>query len=541
MTLTALLSTVRLSAVARRPVRLGAIRLCASSSGALEPSSVVADTVFALSSGAGRAGVSVVRVSGPGARQVLLRMAPGRDGALPEARRAVLRSLRWPSAEEGGAPGEVIDQALALWFPAPRSFTGEDTVELHTHGSRAVVAAALDALGRLPGLRLAEPGEFTRQAFRNGRMDMTEVEGLGDLINADTEEQRKQALRQMGGAQRRQYDEWRAALLKSLAYTEALIDFGEDADDITTDALAQAVTSTQALRAEMGRLLQDGARGEVVRDGVRVAILGPPNAGKSTLLNTLAQRPAAIVSPIAGTTRDVVSVTLQLGGLPVLLADTAGLRAGSSDPIEALGMRRSADEARRAQLQLWVFDAAAPPTQRDDLDADAALEAFEEEAAAISAAAGEAGAAAARAAAEEAAAEREAAAEQLLVLNKIDLEPDAPPCALVPPERQWRLSCETQEGVGPFLDALADLVKERYASADREPVLITRARHREHLQNCVAALDAFAELAGLGEAAPLDLAAEELRVAAAELGRITGRIDVEELLDVIFRDFCIGK
>ena len=451
----------------------------------------------------------------------------------------MLRSLRWPSAEEGGAPGEVIDQALALWFPAPRSFTGEDTVELHTHGSRAVVAAALDALGRLPGLRLAEPGEFTRQAFRNGRMDMTEVEGLGDLINADTEEQRKQALRQMGGAQRRQYDEWRAALLKSLAYTEALIDFGEDADDITTDALAQAVTSTQALRAEMGRLLEDGARGEVVRDGVRVAILGPPNAGKSTLLNTLAQRPAAIVSPIAGTTRDVVSVTLQLGGLPVLLADTAGLRAGSSDPIEALGMRRSADEARRAQLQLWVFDAAAPPTKRDDLYADAALEAFEEEAAAISAAAGEAGAAAAaRGGGGGGGGARGgggAAARP---------QQDRP--------RARRAAVRARGARAPVAPLVRDAggrrALSRRARRARQGALRLR-RPRARADHARAPPRAHAELRRRarrlrgarrprrgGAARPRRRGAPRRRRRARP---ITGKIDVEELLDVIFRDFCI--
>ena len=288
------------------------------------PSAGGSDTIFALSSGAGvRAGVAVVRISGPRARDALLALAPGARGELPEPRRAVLRKLWAPTAGSGGddeapaaeslggtstAQRELIDEALAIWFPGPRSFTGDDTVELHTHGSRAVVAATLEALGSLDGLRMAEPGEFTRQAFYNGRMDLTEVEGLSDLINADTEEQRKQALRQMGGAQRGRYEAWRAELLKSLAYTEALIDFGEDADDVTNDALAQAVAQTRRLRAEMEAQLGDGGRGEVVREGVRVAILGPPNAGKSTLLNALARRPAAIVSDVAGTTRDVVQV-----------------------------------------------------------------------------------------------------------------------------------------------------------------------------------------------------------------------------------------
>ena len=261
-----------------------------------------------------------------------------------------------------------------LWFPGPNSFTGEDTVELHTHGSRAVVGATLEALGQLDGLRMAEPGEFTRQAFANGRMELTQVEGLADLINADTEEQRKQALNQMGGAQRTRYEAWRQELLNALAYTEALIDFGEDAEDVTTDALREAAMKMRGLRLRVESQLADGGRGEVVREGVRVVILGPPNAGKSTLLNALAERPAAIVSPTAGTTRDVVQVTLELGGLPVVISDTAGLREQTDDPIEVQGMLRAAGEARKANIQLWVYDAGDPPVSSSQLDAEQVME-----------------------------------------------------------------------------------------------------------------------------------------------------------------------
>ena len=509
------------------------------------PTGGAADTIFALSSGAGvRAGVAVVRVSGPQARNALLALAPGKSGELPEARRAVLRKL-WAPLPDDADPDEprlLIDEALALWFPGPNSFTGEDTVELQTHGSRAVIAATLEALGTLDGCRMAEPGEFTRQAFYNGRMDLTEVEGLSDLINADTEEQRKQALRQMGGAQRSRYEAWRAELLKSLAYTEALIDFGEDAEDVTNDALASAVVNTRRLRLEMEGHLGDGGRGEVVREGVRVAILGPPNAGKSTLLNALAQRDAAIVSDVAGTTRDVVQVTLQLGGLPVVVSDTAGLRESTNDPIEVQGMLRAAGEARQAQIQLWVYDARAPPTEPAQLDPDATVAKLGGDADAAGAPGGGAGVGGGNADAAGGVLE----ATRLLVLNKVDLLADGaggspPSCALLGDSSQWQLSCETGEGLQTFLDALATLVSTRYGSADGEPALITRARHREHLKRCTGALMAFEELASLGESAPLDLAAEEVRIAAEELGRITGRIDVEELLDVIFRDFCIGK
>lgn len=502
----------------------------------LVPSASSADTIFALSSGAGvRAGVSVVRISGPAAKDVLLHMAPGRGGGLPEPRKAVLRKLRSPANALSG--GELIDEVLALWFPGPRSFTGEDTVELHTHGSRAVVAATLEALGELDGVRMAEPGEFTRQAYFNGRMDLTEVEGLSDLINADTEAQRKQALRQMGGSQRERYNAWRQELLNALAHTEALIDFGEDAEDVTNDALRGAIERVRKLRAEVEHHLGDGGRGEVVREGVRVAILGPPNAGKSTLLNALAQRPAAIVSDIAGTTRDVVQVTLQLGGLPVLVSDTAGLHEATSDPIEVQGMMRAADEAQKAHIQLWVYDVADPPQRESQLNPAATLDALQ---------GGGTGILPTVALHGEGDSVEADDALQLLVLNKLDLAAAAQgassnSCELLPSSRQWKLSCESGEGLQRFLDALSDIVTSRYGDVKGEPVLITRARHREHLRRCASALEAFESYAEDMEHAPLDLAAEEIRIAAEEIGRITGRIDVEELLDVIFRDFCIGK
>jgi len=468
----------------------------------LQPSALEADTIFALSSGAGvRAGVSVIRVSGPHAKLVLQRMCPGGGGD---------DGLRQPGSDvaggdggEGGGgetgEGELIDQALVLWLPGPRSFTGEDTVELHTHGSPAVVSATLEALGRLSYHRLAEPGEFTRQAHANGRMDLTEVEALGDLINAQTDAQRRQALAAMGGGQRRLLEAWRGRMVRALAHTEALIDFGEDADDVTEAALSSAVGEMQEIRREIESELEDGGRGEAVRDGVRVAILGPPNAGKSSLLNLLARREAAIVSPIEGTTRDVVTVSLQLGGMPVVLSDTAGLRSGSEDPIERLGMVRSADEAAKAHVQLWVFDASTPVPPVLDAASAAASPATATAATATSPAAADSAAGEdADGVGAEATGGVAGAPLQLLLRNKIDLSRGGEGGAEggdtaggVPAERQWRISCTTGEGVAPFLDQLGGIVRQLYGSDEGETPLVTRARHRQHLEGCVAALAQF--------------------------------------------------
>ena len=421
-----------------------------------------------------------------------------------------------------------------LWLPGPRSFTGEDTVELHTHGSPAVVSATLEALGRLSYHRLAEPGEFTRQAHANGRMDLTEVEALGDLINAQTDAQRRQALAAMGGGQRRSLEAWRGRMVRALAHTEALIDFGEDADDVTEAALSSAVGEMREIRREIEAELEDGGRGEAVRDGVRVAILGLPNAGKSSLLNLLARRDAAIVSPIEGTTRDVVTVSLQLGGMPVVLSDTAGLRSDSEDPIERLGMVRSADEAAKAHVQLWVFDASTPvPPVLDASSAAASPTTATAVTATSPAAADSAAGEDADGVGAEATGGIAGAPLQLLLRNKVDLSRGGEGGAEggdtaggVPSERQWRISCTTGEGVAPFLDQLGGIVRRLYGSDEGETPLVTRARHRQHLEGCVAALAQFEELASLGEAAPLDLACEELRTASLELGRITGRVDV---------------
>ena len=303
-------------------------------------------TIFALSSGRPPAAIAVVRISGSQAGVALEKLI----GRVPEPRKAALVRVRDP------ASGELIDEALALWFPAPHSETGEDVAELQLHGGHAVVAGVLGALGTVPGCRLAEPGEFTRRAFEAGRLDLTAVEGLGDLIAAETPAQRRQAFRQLKGLIGDRAEAWRRRLIEALALVEARIDFSDEAD-VPEDLIGPALHAAQQLRSEIAAILADGRRGERLREGLVVAIAGPPNAGKSTLLNRLARRDAAIVSPYAGTTRDIIEVHLDLDGFPVTLLDTAGIRE-SNEPVEQEGMRRARERAVGADVVLWVVDAA---------------------------------------------------------------------------------------------------------------------------------------------------------------------------------------
>ncbi|HEX4113480.1 MAG TPA: tRNA uridine-5-carboxymethylaminomethyl(34) synthesis GTPase MnmE [Stellaceae bacterium] len=433
-------------------------------------------TIFALASAPGRAGIAVLRLSGTRVHRTLLALI----GKAPIPRRATRAQFRDPDS------GEPIDDGVALYFPAPHSYTGEDVVELHVHGSRAVVAALLDLLGRRDGLRLAEPGEFTRRAFENGKLDLTEAEAVADLVAAETAAQRRQALRQLVGALGALYEEWRARLMRALARLEAEIDFPEEG--LPPDLWAGIRAEVAALAAAIAAHLEDRHRGERLRDGVSVAILGPPNAGKSSLMNALAKRDIAITSAIAGTTRDIIEARLDLGGYPVLLADTAGLRP-SADTIEQEGVRRALARAETADLRLVILDATRP-------DETLAPHLIDENA--------------------------------LVVVNKIDRAPNA-----AIPAAALRLSVVTGEGMPELLSRLAAEVAKR-AGNEGAP-LITRARHREALQHCAAALARFPD------ATLPELAAEDLRQAARALGRITGRVDVEDMLDLVFREFCIGK
>ncbi|MBO0759585.1 MAG: tRNA uridine-5-carboxymethylaminomethyl(34) synthesis GTPase MnmE [Bradyrhizobiaceae bacterium] len=449
-----------------------------------------ADTIFALSSGRPPAAIGVVRISGPRASAALESLI----GRVPPARRATFARVREPST------GETIDEAVVLWFPGPRSETGEDTAEVQLHGGRAVIAAVLAALARVPGLRLAEAGEFTRRAFENGRLDLTRVEGLADLIYADTEVQRRQAYRQLQGLLGNRAEHWRETLIESIALVEAGIDFSDESD-VPANTLDPALAAAQQLHREIEDALTDSHRGERLREGLVVAIAGPVNVGKSSLLNRIARRDAAIVSPLAGTTRDVIEVHLDLDGYPVTMLDTAGIRP-SDDPIEQEGVRRALERASAADLVLWVVDLSAPRGAALD---EAALQ-FPE-------------------------------TLKLVVYNKVDLGVAAKPDQVLRLcDQSVSISAKTGEGLNELLQKLAEHARSHFGSA--EPALVTRQRQRHALEAAASALGrAIAE----GKNRREDIVAEELRLAARSLGRLTGRVDVEDVLDVIFRDFCVGK
>ncbi|XP_068446245.1 tRNA modification GTPase GTPBP3, mitochondrial [Clinocottus analis] len=473
-----------------------------------------AETIFALSSGHGRCGVAVIRATGP-ASSTALQCMTKLTSSLPPPRKALLRSITDPRTKE------VLDRGLVFWFPAPHSFTGEDSVEFHIHGGPAVITAVLHALGSVPGMRPAEAGEFTRRAFQAGKLGLTEVEGLGDLIHAETEAQRRQALRQMSGDLGRLYQDWTHKLKRCLAHVEAFIDFSED-ELIEDGVLNQVDEWVCDLQAEMERHLQDERRGERLRGGVQVVIAGAANAGKSSLLNTLCQRPAAIVSPIAGTTRDVVETALDIGGFPVLLSDTAGLRE-SLDLVEREGVRRARERVEQADLTLVVVDCVDLPS-----DAKQAVTFLQEHLSSVLSAQDSVF----------------PADRFLLVLNKTDLLPEERRLEL---DRELRrvsglppachMSCHTREGLQDFLAVLHTRVKTLCGDPLSCAPTLTQARHRAHLQQCFAALAQYQRYRDID----LALAAEGVRLALTSLGRITGRVGAEEILDIIFKDFCIGK
>jgi tRNA modification GTPase len=454
-------------------------------------------TIFALSSGRPPSAIAIVRVSGPEAATALTLLA----GKIPLPRMATRALLR-------DGHQQPIDDAVVLWFPGPASATGEDVAEFHVHGGRAVLAALFATLSALDHVRAAEPGEFTRRAFENGKLDLTEAEGLDDLIHADTDRQRSQALRQLKGLLGDRARDWRAQIIEASALIEAGIDFSDEGD-VPAELIAPALAKIKTLLGEIRQVLAEQGRSERLREGLVVAIAGPPNVGKSTLMNQLARREVAIVSPHAGTTRDIIEVQLDLDGYPVTVIDTAGIR-DTDDPVEREGVRRARSRAAEADLVLWLLDA----THEKNLD--------------------------------------EGAAPVWVVRNKIDLDAvksdatdlrlDASihqrPAGVSKQERtsaDFAISASRGDGIAELISALVGFAQSYFGSG--EGGLISRERQRKLLEQTVISLRRSTSVIEHGE----ELAAEDLRIAARSLGQLLGRVDVEDLLDVIFRDFCIGK
>jgi len=520
----------------------------------LEEQSTTDDTIFALSSGftgEQATAVAVIRISGPQANAVLgnlLRTSPSCKPRLPKYRQAALRKLYHP------VDRSILDHALVLSFKGPNSFTGEDLVELQCHGSRVIIERLLtEALPSL-GCRLAEPGEFTQRAFSQGKLDLVQVEALADILTAETHLQVEQGLKHLNGDVSKTYEAWRSTLVSGLAHAEAVIDFGDDEhlllgdddemyDGTTDEALQQQQESVWGevgekmtqLQQSMKHSLEDGRRGELIREGIKVAIIGPPNAGKSSLFNLLARRDAAIVSPIAGTTRDVLQVSMDLGGVKCTLQDTAGVRSNTTDALELEGIKRAKFVIQEADLVVAMIDITDASygmeivesvlEECDDADDDDKYDNAREV----------------------------GSTRMLLVRNKQDLIEEGSKISAAEGTQQqinfgdaiFDISCREQEGIDSFLDALTQKVVARTrldasSSSSGEGALITRARHRQHIEAAAIALERFAVLSREGSMA-VDMAAEELRLAASELGRITGAVDVEDVLDVLFSDFCIGK
>ncbi len=434
-----------------------------------------ARTIYALATPPGRGGVAVIRISGVEAAQALSRLT-----TLPAPRMAALRTLK--NGEK------IFDRALCLYFPAPHSFTGEEVVELQLHGGRAVVKSMLAYLGTLPGLRLAEPGEFARRAFMNGKLDLAEAEGLADLINAETEAQHRQAMRQFSGENSAVYESLRQSVIKPLSFLEAYIDFPDE--DIPPQVLQEVERDISALKAKITQLLDDGAIGEQIREGVEIALVGAPNAGKSTLMNALTKRDISIVSAEAGTTRDVIEMPLDIGGYKVTLVDMAGIR-DSHHEIERQGIDRARKKIGEAALKLLLIDVVAnAEIHRESL---ALMDDY-----------------------------------TLLIYTKCDLA--HPP---ITPSPALAVSAETGEGIEQLITTIRQWLDEKFTALPSP--LITQSRHREALADALAALERFSpEL-------PIEIQCEELRHAAFAIAKITGKIEVDDILDLVFSSFCIGK
>jgi tRNA modification GTPase len=436
------------------------------------------ETIFAIASGAGRAAIAVLRLSGPATREIVRDVA----GKLPKPRTVALVTFRDPPT--GGA----IDKGLVIFFPAPKSFTGEDYAEFHLHGGRAVVAGLIKAIGAIDGTRPAEPGEFTRRALTNGKMDLAQVEGLADLIDAETEWQRRAAFRQTDGVLGRQAASWRSALTEAAALLAAEIDFPEE-DDVPGGAGQRAVKILAPVCAELKSELAAARGAELLREGVTIVIAGPPNAGKSTLLNALARRDVAIVSPFAGTTRDIIELHIDLGGCPVTLVDTAGLRE-SADAVEQIGVFRAREKAKAADLILWLSEACAPVPPKVE------------------------------------------GGEVWPVFTKSDLLQTKSSPSLA---GSLTISAATGKNIDVLIQRMEDFARSRVS--DGHAGLIARERHRKAFESAAGALERVLA----NPEAPAELLAEDVRAAMFSLQRLTGVVDVEDILGEIFSRFCIGK
>ncbi len=444
-------------------------------------------TIFALSSGRAPSAIAVVRVSGPQAGLVLTTLA----GKLPVPRQASRRLLR-------DSASQPIDDAVVLWFPGPSSATGEDVAEFHVHGGRAVLSVLFAEVTVIPNIRAAEPGEFTRRAFENGKLDLTEAEGLDDLIHADTDRQRRQALRQLQGLLGDRARDWRERIIEASALIEAGIDFSDEGD-VPAELRAPAIKAIEALHGEITKVLAAQGHSERLREGLVVAIAGQPNVGKSTLINQLARREVAIVSPHAGTTRDVIEVQLDLDGYPVTVIDTAGIRE-TDDPVEQEGVRRARARAEDADLVLWLVEGE----QAVDPGAMRSLWKFGDS--------------------------DRSEGSVWIVRNKIDLVAGG-----TRPSGEFGISARRGNGIPELVDALVKFASEFFGAT--EGAVVTRARQRDLLSRASESLRRSLDLVEDGE----ELAAEELRAAAYALGRLLGRVDVEDVLGAIFQKFCIGK
>lgn len=479
-------------------------------------------TIYALSTPPGKAGVAVIRISGPEALHIWSDMVVvGKRGVKGKVRIQDPEPWKMHRCKiVDPSTGAILDDGLAVYFKAPKSFTTEDVLELHVHSGRAIISSVFAALSQFPFARPAEAGEFTRRAFEGGRLDLTQVEGLKDLINAETESQRKAALMAADGVTRNRFEQLRTEIIQCLALVEALIDFGEG-EDIEEGVYEQARERVIQLSRTIHDHLSDNRRGEIMRSGIQLAIFGPPNAGKSSLLNFLAQREAAIVTPIPGTTRDILELSLDIGGLPVIVSDTAGIRK-TDDLVESLGVERARQLVKSADVALCVLS-LPDILQYDSPSETSSIKATipDSVASLIS-------------------------PNTFLLLNKVDQIERSPELVQsvmtdVGVTRAWDISLATGEGTQMFMERFAEALRERYnlleGGLDRDVPLITHARHRVHLESALRFLEAFLEYG------PEDvvLAAEELRYAAQAVGKVSGLIDVEDVLDAVFRDFCIGK